>query len=88
MIWLVDCFCCDPLTRMKGLLGKPLSFALELHAWWHIGTGIGGYLLAVSLQLLVLSLKEDPRQVSLEWGFGGWLPMVVRTSKGGAAKST
>lgn len=96
-IWLVDCFGCDVLTDMKAVVGKPLSFLLELvrnrkyrmefhladgffeqHAWWHLGTGLGSYYLAISCQLLVLSLKEDPRDVQLGYAFSGLLPFVKR----------
>ncbi|CAD6578856.1 MAG: hypothetical protein CYPHOPRED_000689 [Cyphobasidiales sp. Tagirdzhanova-0007] len=78
-VWLVDCFACDSLTRAKKLVGKPTAFLLELHAWWHLGTGFASYLLSTALQLLVLSIQEDPRRVSLEWKAGGLLPYVARS---------
>ncbi|KAK9898568.1 alkaline phytoceramidase [Cystobasidium minutum MCA 4210] len=77
-IWLVDCFACDVLTDMKTILGKPFSFLLELHAWWHLGTGLGSYYLATSTQLLVLSLREDPHNIELNYAFYGILPYVKR----------
>lgn len=77
-IWLVDCFACTPLTRAKLTVGKPLAFLLELHAWWHLGTGAAGYWLAVSLQLLVLSLRGDPHYYALSYTLFGLLPYVRR----------
>lgn len=57
------------------------------HAWWHLGTGLGGYWLSTSLQLLILSIMEDPHNISLEYAAGGWLPYVCRKIGPGKAST-
>ncbi|POW01863.1 hypothetical protein PSHT_12350 [Puccinia striiformis] len=49
---------CDRISHLKEYLGTPWSFILEGHAWWHLATGTGSYLIVVGLQLVSLSLKE------------------------------
>lgn len=51
---------------------------LYQHAWWHLGTGLGSYYLATSCQLLVLSLREDPHDIEVDYAFHGILPFVKR----------
>jgi hypothetical protein len=51
------------------------------HAWWHLGTGLGGYWLTVALQLLVVSIKEDPKALTLKHTRVGGLPYVARITQ-------
>ena len=61
-----------------GIYEAQLTLALtpSKHAWWHLGTGAAGYWLAVSLQLLVLSLRGDPHDYALDYTLFGLLPYV------------
>lgn len=43
-IWNLDNLYCGALTNAKRSIGMPWSFALELHGWWHIFTGVGAYI--------------------------------------------
>ena len=63
-----------------GILEAQLTLALasSKHAWWHLGTGAAGYWLAVSLQLLVLSLRGDPHDYALSYTLFGLLPYARR----------
>jgi len=58
LVWNIDNLFCDRISHLKEYLGTPWSFVLEGHAWWHLATGTGSYLIVVGLQLMSLSLKE------------------------------
>jgi dihydroceramidase len=51
LIWNVDNIFCTELRKMKevllsygGVVGK-IAWLLEGHAWWHLATGYGAYLI-------------------------------------------
>ncbi|POW09133.1 hypothetical protein PSTT_07015, partial [Puccinia striiformis] len=44
LIWNIDNVYCDQISQLKEYLGAPWSFILEGHAWWHLATGTGAYL--------------------------------------------
>jgi len=75
--WNIDNILCYWLTLAKTQLGRPLSFLLELHGWWHLMTGYGAYLMAMASQMLTLMIKEghEPFEMQMWWG---WLPQIVR----------
>ncbi|KNZ64179.1 hypothetical protein VP01_1058g7 [Puccinia sorghi] len=81
LIWNVDNLFCDRISHLKEYLGTPLSFILEGHAWWHLATGTGSYLIVVGLQLMSLSLKEgaDGFEIRRAGPFG-LCPYVARIS--------
>ncbi|KAL4883222.1 ceramidase [Aspergillus karnatakaensis] len=58
LVWLVDSFYCPHLTEIRELVGTPLAFLTELHGWWHVFTGIGGYV-AVAVVDLITSGEVD-----------------------------
>ncbi|KAJ6020782.1 alkaline phytoceramidase [Penicillium herquei] len=65
--WLVDQWACGYLTKIRGVIGLPWAFILELHGWWHICTGIGAYIfIAVVDQLVSGEDLEDPKN-SFAW---------------------
>lgn len=43
---------------MRHQIGYPWAILLEGHAWWHLGTGYGAYLLIVASEMLMLAIKE------------------------------
>ncbi|GAA94406.1 uncharacterized protein L969DRAFT_25706 [Mixia osmundae IAM 14324] len=83
VIWNMDNLLCDSLTDVKHAVGQPVSgILLEGHAWWHIGTGLGVFLINVSTSLMMLLLK-DPNNAGyqLEYKLFGLLPYVARTQE-------
>lgn len=40
VIWLIDLELCYPLRDIRGVVGPPWAFLLELHGWWHILTAV------------------------------------------------
>jgi dihydroceramidase len=43
---------------LRHQIGYPYAILLEGHAWWHLGTGYGAYLLIVASEMLMLAIKE------------------------------
>ncbi|KAG0140899.1 hypothetical protein CROQUDRAFT_718434 [Cronartium quercuum f. sp. fusiforme G11] len=78
MLWNIDNWLCDRLAKWKQVLGFPGSLLLELHAWWHIGTGIGSYLLIVTAQLLWLSDSMGLGAYHMKWAIGGIWPYISK----------
>lgn len=78
LIWNIDNLFCDQISVLKQSLGIPFSFLLEGHAWWHLATGSGAYLIVVGLQLLSCTLKEGAEGFELKTGWGGLCPYVAR----------
>lgn len=52
-LWNIDVHLCGYVTAVKHWLGLPWGFVLELHAWWHIFTGIGSYVGMALVEFLV-----------------------------------
>ncbi|KAH9809663.1 ceramidase [Melampsora americana] len=80
-IWNLDNLFCDQLTRWKKTLGFPNSIILELHAWWHLGTGIGTYLMILGVQLLSLNDQFGLDTFQIKWVFNGYWPFISRKEK-------
>ncbi|KAL4861900.1 hypothetical protein BDV12DRAFT_190774 [Aspergillus spectabilis] len=78
LIWLVDNFACPHLTEIRRVVGTPLAFVFELHGWWHVFTGIGGYV-AVAVVDMITSGEVD-RDLTGELAFP--LPFVARSLGG------
>ncbi|KAL4800893.1 ceramidase [Aspergillus venezuelensis] len=63
MVWLVDNFFCPHLTSIRSLVGIPLAFLTELHGWWHVFTGIGGYIAVAVVDMITAGeIDRDPTQ--------------------------
>ncbi|KAL5343032.1 ceramidase [Aspergillus crustosus] len=58
LVWLVDSFACPQLTEIRRVVGSPFAFLFELHGWWHVFTGIGGYV-AVAIVDVITSGEVD-----------------------------
>ncbi|EDV19630.1 uncharacterized protein TRIADDRAFT_33194 [Trichoplax adhaerens] len=43
-LWLIDFHFCPVLRAIRARLPYPISEIFQLHAWWHLGSGIGTYL--------------------------------------------
>ncbi|KAH9819674.1 ceramidase [Melampsora americana] len=84
LIWNIDNIFCDQISQLKEAIGVPFSFLLEGHAWWHLATGSGAYLIVVGLQLLSLTLKEGAEGFELKWG--GLCPYVTRVPLSATSK--
>jgi len=74
-VWNLDNIFCNTLTRWKVAIDWPLAFFFECHAWWHILTGLGSYLMIVGVTYLCLCVKDDYRNYALEYTSYG-LPHV------------
>lgn len=78
-IWNIDNIFCPELKRIREYLG-PLGVFVEGHAYWHLMTGYGSYLIFTASTLLVMTVKTsfdgytyDPE---------AWLPVVeTKTNK-------
>jgi len=77
VLWNGDNFLCDQLTSIKRKVGRPLSFFIELHGWWHLLTGYGTILMSHAAMFLVLMLREGHQHFKMEM-WGGWMPIVKR----------
>lgn len=88
----IDNIYCSHLRRRRQQVGYPWAILLEGHGWWHLGTGLGGYLFCTAVQRLMLSVKEgNGENFTFEWHLG-FIPHVkriqpFRTVKGEAASS-
>jgi dihydroceramidase len=51
---------------MRHQIGYPWAILLEGHAWWHLGTGYGAYLLIVASEMLMLAIKEKEGNFELQ----------------------
>lgn len=56
-LWLCDNTFCDTLKAWRAQIG-PCAPILQLHAWWHFGVGMGGYIYTLFLTLLYLKTER------------------------------
>lgn len=73
----VDNIFCNDLRKLRHQIGYPYAILLEGHAWWHIGTGYGAYLLIVASEMLMLAIKE--KEDNFELRGPAILPYLKRT---------
>ncbi|AMD20825.1 HDR083Cp [Eremothecium sinecaudum] len=76
VMWQLDVHRCDLWIGIRRHLMLPFGTLLELHAWWHLLTGLGVYYFIVSLIYLrlVLHSKQDNYVMIWRWKM---LPEVV-----------
>ncbi|KAF8585114.1 alkaline phytoceramidase [Ramaria rubella] len=77
LIWNLDNAYCDTLKEWKAEMGWPAAFVLEGHAWWHLLTAVGVYLMLVGVQYLTLCLKHGEENFALNYEMQ--VPYVART---------
>ena len=73
VLWLCDNAFCDTLAAWRARVG-PCAPLLQLHAWWHIGVGIGAY--CYTLFLVMLYLQEERDVTAKVTFFRSFLPRV------------
>jgi len=56
VLWLIDGAVCGWLRDVRGGIGLPWAFFLELHGWWHILTAVGA---GIVIRLTKRLTKED-----------------------------
>ncbi len=71
-LWNVDNHLCGHLQLLRAYLGV-FAPVIELHAWWHIGVGIGSYLYVVFS--IATRMRELNQRVALTT-FAG-LPIIA-----------
>lgn len=76
-LWGIDRAACKPLTEAKHYVGLPWGFPLELHGWWHLGTGTGVALYINFLTYLRLHLTHRQDEFELVYWCRLW-PWLVR----------
>lgn len=65
-LFSVDNIFCNNLRQLRHQTGYPWAIFLEGHAWWHLGTGYGAYLLIVASEMLMLAIKEKESNFELQ----------------------
>ncbi|RKP23882.1 ceramidase [Syncephalis pseudoplumigaleata] len=69
IVWNIDNVCCAQLRAARASIGDPWSGLLQLHAWWHILAGLGGYGFIVFCQYLHLSRLDKQGDYVVEWSW-------------------
>jgi dihydroceramidase len=67
---------CVQLRAMREIMGIPWGFVLEMHGWWHIGSGLGVYYYIVLIEYLRLYLVIDEAKITLEWKNALFIPRL------------
>ena len=67
---------CAQLRAMREVVGMPWGFVLEMHGWWHIGSGLGVYYFIVLIEYLRLYLGTSRADITLEWKSALFLPRL------------
>ncbi|CAI6251480.1 unnamed protein product [Periconia digitata] len=75
LLWHLDREHCHTLRNWRRQIGMPWGFFLELHGWWHIMTGTGGYFYIVWCTWLRHCLNYRQDDYELIWP--RWLSMPV-----------
>lgn len=66
-IWSLDRVVCGELRVARRKLGMPWGFLLEGHAWWHLMTGVAGYINVVWNTWMRYALYGRREEVELVW---------------------
>ncbi|KAF3917063.1 hypothetical protein ABW20_dc0100270 [Dactylellina cionopaga] len=66
-VWNLDNIYCQQLRGWRRTVGMPWGFVSELHAWWHLLTGMGSYILLVWGQYLRAILDNRDDEYDLNW---------------------
>ncbi|KAF2653902.1 alkaline ceramidase-like protein [Lophiostoma macrostomum CBS 122681] len=76
-LWALDRNYCHYLIRWRRQVGLPWGTVLELHGWWHIGTGIGAYFYITWGIWLRHCLNNKQDEYKLDWPRFG-VPVLVK----------
>ncbi|KAF1968376.1 alkaline phytoceramidase [Bimuria novae-zelandiae CBS 107.79] len=85
--WYLDIAHCSTLRRWRREIGMPWGFFLELHGWWHLMTGLGGYCYIVWGIWLRHCLNGRQDEYELHWPQWTTMPVVVKTQKAANRRS-
>ncbi|XP_031817205.1 alkaline ceramidase 3 isoform X1 [Sarcophilus harrisii] len=78
-LWNVDNIFCDSLRRFRTKVPPFVGVFTQLHAWWHILTGLGSYLhVLFSLYTRTLFLRYRPK---VKFLLGMWPTILVEPPK-------
>lgn len=69
-LWNCDVHFCNFWIRIRRTIGMPYGFFFELHAWWHVFTGLGVYYYMVYLEYLRTFLINQSDKYELYQHFG------------------
>ncbi|PRP76892.1 hypothetical protein PROFUN_14058 [Planoprotostelium fungivorum] len=75
-LWNIDNHFCHQIIQLRSYLGQPFATLLQLHGWWHIGTGVGTYMLVTASMMLSLMISDDHHRYELQW-YMGILPRIA-----------
>ncbi|KAK7125550.1 hypothetical protein R3I93_021045 [Phoxinus phoxinus] len=79
VLWNIDNILCDSLRATRQRLPPVIGAVTQLHAWWHILTGLGSYLhILLSLQIRSTYLKHRPK---VKFLCGVWPMLHIESQK-------
>ncbi|RXN13192.1 alkaline ceramidase 3-like protein [Labeo rohita] len=79
VLWNIDNIFCDSLRATRQQLPPVVGAVTQLHAWWHILTGLGSYLhILLSLQIRSTYLKHRPK---VKFLCGVWPMLHIESQK-------
>ncbi|XP_056100456.1 alkaline ceramidase 3 [Rhinichthys klamathensis goyatoka] len=79
VLWNIDNIMCDSLRATRQRLPPVFGAVTQLHAWWHILTGLGSYLhILLSLQIRSTYLKHRPK---VKFLCGVWPMLHIESQK-------
>ncbi|RIB02407.1 alkaline ceramidase [Gigaspora rosea] len=78
LAWNFDNIACDYLRSARQKVGRPTSYLLEFHGWWHIFTAIGTHYWIVFNQYVRLILLGEANNWDIKWTIG-FIPYVARS---------
>jgi len=78
-IWNIDNIFCTGLRELRSYVG-PLGFVLEGHAYWHIMTAYGAFLISSAAIYLQMAIKVSPDAYTYDPSH--WLPIVRPVASG------
>ncbi|KAK2807621.1 hypothetical protein FQN51_000058 [Onygenales sp. PD_10] len=81
LIWNLDTIFCGSFRRWRRQIGLPWGILLEGHGWWHIFTGIAGYINVTWAIWLRYCLNGKQGEVKLVWPSLLSIPVLERISK-------
>jgi len=79
LLWNIDNHFCQKLRLVREKLSN-FSPILQLHAWWHVLTGIGTYTYIVGSQYMRILLLEMEAEFELKWKLG-IIPTIERVKE-------
>ncbi|EWC43978.1 hypothetical protein DRE_01330 [Drechslerella stenobrocha 248] len=87
-VWNLDNIYCQQLRRWRREVGMPWGFVSELHAWWHLLTGFGSYILLVWGQYMRVILDGEMAVYELHWPALWSVPSVKKRQSADAHNGT